>query len=268
MSKLKSNQALQGFTLVELSIVIVIIGFLVAGIAAGANMVKQAEIRSVITDLQSYQTAYNNFVAKYNAVPGDMSTASSFWTGGACASVDADCNGNGNGIIEAGSAVPGDEIRPALKELALANMISAGITALTDGTFAALSPGTNAPSSKISGAGYFLAQGNNPTAGVATMVDTLTTGFFPSTTNVVFIGKTTTGDNLLNSALIPEDAFSIDQKMDDGTISGGNFIGSITGNIMSFDGVDVSAGNCAALATGYYDIATGSAACVLGLGLN
>ncbi|MFI4984234.1 MAG: type II secretion system protein, partial [Rickettsiales bacterium] len=84
MSNQIKSSGSRGFTLVELSIVIVIIGFLVAGIAAGANMVKQAEIRSVITDLQSYQTAYNNFVAKYNAVPGDMTTASSFWTGNVC----------------------------------------------------------------------------------------------------------------------------------------------------------------------------------------
>jgi len=51
--KQKANKA--GFILVELSIVIIIIGFLVAGIAAGSNILKQAQLRSVIADIESLQ---------------------------------------------------------------------------------------------------------------------------------------------------------------------------------------------------------------------
>jgi len=285
MSNKIKSRATGGFTLVELSIVIVIIGFLVAGIAAGANMVKQAEIRSVISDLQSYQTAYNNFVAKYNAVPGDMTTSDSFWPAPSCGAVTV-CNGSGGGIIVVSNknGPAKDEVRPALKQLALANMISAGITPVAGAaavTVADLSPGTNAPSSKISGAGYFLAGGNPSIAAAVTVT-------FPSSTNVVYIGKAATGDNLVNSALTPQDAFSIDQKMDDATVanldsgssfslfnnanavmSDTTFTGAITGNIMVMDGADgVAQGSCLTPLGKTYNISNGSAACMLGLGLN
>jgi prepilin-type N-terminal cleavage/methylation domain-containing protein len=285
MSKQFKTRATQGFTLVELSIVIVIIGFLVAGIAAGANMVKQAEIRSVISDLQSYQTAYNNFIAKYNKAPGDMDTALSFWPT-TCSDTDdaAACNGNGNGKIEVG-ADDADEVRAALKHLALANMISAGIPVIplldTD-----LVAGTNAPTSKISGAGYFLVSGSPDQGG--TLVSK-----FGDSTNVVFLGKAATGDNLVNSSVKPEDAFSIDQKLDDAIVTGAvesspldiffpsanaaplvtptTFTGAITGNIRVINGADITVGtdDCVDDTDGAsYIVSTTTNACLLGLALN
>lgn len=256
MSKQFKLKTTQGFTLVELSIVIVIIGFLVAGIAAGANMVKQAQIRSVITDLQSYQTAVNNFKAKYNKLPGDIDTATSFWpSDGQCLETVAGnedvCNGDNNGGIDGKKVVSGDETRAALKHLALANMISAGIPVVPT-TIAPMVAGKNTPASKISGAGYYLVGGIFPIPGYGLI-------------NVVAFGKNNTVDtnNLLNyGALTPEDAFSIDQKIDDGTISGTNFLGSITGNLWVFDGGDVQAANdCSDLVANTYTIATTYTAC-------
>lgn len=207
MSKQFKTRKLQGFTLVELSIVIVIIGFLVAGIAAGSSMIKQAQIRSVISDISSYQTAMNGFKARFfNKVPGDMDTAESFWGAGICSDSTDFCNGNGNGIINKDTSSTGiDETRPALKQLALAGLISAGIPVVPN-TIVALQPGVNAPASKVSGVGYYLI--GNP----------------QGTANVLIIGKPTTaltaGDDLINSAFTPEDAFNIDQKLDDAIVVG------------------------------------------------
>ena len=62
----------QGFTLVELSIVIIIIGFLIAGISAGTSLIRQAGLSSVITDLTNYKMAVNMFKDKYGGLPGDL----------------------------------------------------------------------------------------------------------------------------------------------------------------------------------------------------
>ena len=66
----------EGFTLIELSIVIVIIGLIVAGVVGGQTLVLQAKIRSQISDFNKYKIAYNTFQLEYNAIPGDFNQAS------------------------------------------------------------------------------------------------------------------------------------------------------------------------------------------------
>lgn len=62
----------KGFTLVELSIVLIIIGVLVAGIISGREIIRQAEYRSVISDYERFVTAYNTFEGLYDRIPGDL----------------------------------------------------------------------------------------------------------------------------------------------------------------------------------------------------
>ena len=51
-----------GFTLVELSIVIVIIGLIVGGVLVGQDLIKSAEIRSQISQIEQYiVTLFNNY---------------------------------------------------------------------------------------------------------------------------------------------------------------------------------------------------------------
>ena len=252
-----------GFTLVELAIVIVIIGFLVAGIAAGSNMIRQAELRSLVTDLQAYQTAYNNFLGRYNAVAGDFNTASSFWSN--CATTtNTDCNGDGDGVIEHGTSTATNEPMHAWRHLALAGMISAGIQELAVGNTGTLTIGTEAPASKKSGVGFMMAGGG---ANIAAGATNPIVSPFGTSTNAVYMGRGGVATNaLIAGALTAEEAFNIDQKLDDGLVTGGNFAGATTGVIRSVDGSGATLGDCA---TGTnYDIDNTNSACVTGLALN
>ena len=89
--KVQSARSESGFTLVELSVVIVIIGLIVAGVVGGQSLVKSSKMNAQILDFNKFEVAYNAFKLEYDAIPGDMRNASSYWAGST--------NGDGNGRI-------------------------------------------------------------------------------------------------------------------------------------------------------------------------
>ena len=115
----------KGFTLVELSIVIIIIGFLIAGIAAGQSLIKQAALNKIITDAQSYTMIINSFKLKYGYYPGDSLNASAYWP--ACDPTPANCDGDGDGFVE----WPNEPFR-AWQSLALSGLISGTYNGTTE----------------------------------------------------------------------------------------------------------------------------------------
>lgn len=93
------NQA--GFTLVEISIVIVVIGLIVAGVVQGQTLIENARIKSTISEVEDYKAAYVIFKDKYRAHPGDFSLALSL---GAPFVQPQTGAGDGDGRIEANTA--------------------------------------------------------------------------------------------------------------------------------------------------------------------
>jgi prepilin-type N-terminal cleavage/methylation domain-containing protein len=63
----------KGFTLIELSIVLVIIGLLVGGILVAQSVVETAKITSQINQFQQLDIAASQFKNKYGQLPGDSS---------------------------------------------------------------------------------------------------------------------------------------------------------------------------------------------------
>ena len=99
-----------GFTLLELSVVLVIIGLLVGGVLVGRDLIKAAEIRAQISQIEEIKTAINTFKVKYGFIPGDMpptqASQMGFFTftgaqAGRGCSVEGVAFGNNDGIINA-----------------------------------------------------------------------------------------------------------------------------------------------------------------------
>lgn len=85
------KQKQQGFTLVEIAIVLVIIGLLLGGILKGQEMITQAKIKNVIADMSGVSAAMYGYQDRYKSLPGDDKSAGGRW--GSTAS------GNGDGVI-------------------------------------------------------------------------------------------------------------------------------------------------------------------------
>lgn len=138
----------QGFTLIELSVVIVIIGLIVAGIVAGQSLVKQAQLRGIVSDVSKYSSAHNTFILQYNARAGDMSNASDFWPGCNSGQTNAQCNGDGNRQVFVDTDLADNEALHYWQHLSLAKIINGSYsgTASSAGTWVATHvTGVNAP---------------------------------------------------------------------------------------------------------------------------
>ena len=72
------------FSLIELSIVLIIIGLLVAGITGGASLIESAKIRNFINEVNSWKQALYTFKVKYDRLPGDLNNDGFLggWCGG------------------------------------------------------------------------------------------------------------------------------------------------------------------------------------------
>ncbi len=92
----------QGFTLIEIAIVLVIIGLLLGGVLKGQELITSARVRNLISQQDGIKAAYLGFLDRYRALPGDYSQATTNITnvGTACGTGG---NGNGNGQVETGN---------------------------------------------------------------------------------------------------------------------------------------------------------------------
>lgn len=84
----------KGFTLVELSIVLVIIGLLIGGVIKGQSMIENAKIKRIISDTDGLVAAVYAYQDKFNALPGDDNSVGATATG-ACTTT-----GDGDGIFD------------------------------------------------------------------------------------------------------------------------------------------------------------------------
>lgn len=85
----------KGFTLVELSIVLVIIGLLIGGVLKGKSMIDNAKQKRVKGDVDGIVAATYNYQDKYGFLPGDDPTSIAVVP----LSVSGCTGGNGDGLF-------------------------------------------------------------------------------------------------------------------------------------------------------------------------
>ena len=127
---MESIRKQQGFTLVEIAIVLVIIGLLLGGILKGQEMITQAKIKNVIADFSGISAAYHGYVDRYKKIPGDDPCAGGAVTVGNCGTTTGRWTGatagSGNGIVGGAynSATATDESRLWWDHLRRAGFVS------------------------------------------------------------------------------------------------------------------------------------------------
>ena len=87
-----------GLTLIEVTIVLVILGVVVQSVLTGQELIRNARVRDVMVQQAAVEQAVLAFQDRYRAMPGDYDKASTTLP---CS--DGCLNGNGNGRVEAGT---------------------------------------------------------------------------------------------------------------------------------------------------------------------
>ncbi len=84
----------QGFTLLEIAIVMVIIGFLLVGIMNSQSVMRNARTKDIIKTVNEFSVAAQQFHARYGNWPGALQNATAL-----IPNLSATCVGNATGII-------------------------------------------------------------------------------------------------------------------------------------------------------------------------
>lgn len=196
----------RGFSLVELSIVLVILGLLTGGILSGQSLIKAAEMRKVTTSATQLQTSIYTFRDKYMALPGDMTNAYRFWgTQAGCTDTTlttanlTGCNGNGNGRID--DLTDGGEDLRAYQFMAYAGLIEGTYTGEPAPTGNKRQQGVNIPAAIMNRGSWWI-----------NWQEILQFG--KSGNNMHFGAEGATYP--IVATLSPQDLWNIDTKLDDG----------------------------------------------------
>ncbi len=205
------SAAQQGFTLVEMAIVLVIVGLLVGGILKGQEIVNNGRVKVQVAQIDAVKAAVQTFWDKFSFYPGDDPQAS------LQLGIDKSFNGDGNGIVATNTATPSadpdstgeaasTEPNAVWYELQSANLLS-GVE-------------TNSPGATASNTANFNMLGKMGTSYLTYADFSVPTGTGSSTANkmvrIAGIANPTVLTTANGPAMREQDAAQIDIKYDDG----------------------------------------------------
>ena len=132
------TQKSSGFTLVEISIVMIIIGLLIGGTFGGMKLVENMQVNKTVQDLKAVESAALTFRDTYGRLPGDMPNTAARLPN--CTDAPCATGGDGNRLIGAislgWSAIANtDENFTFWSHLQAADLLSVGVKNTLDMSF-------------------------------------------------------------------------------------------------------------------------------------
>jgi hypothetical protein len=199
--------------------VLVIIGLIVGGVLVGQDLIKAAEVRAGVGQIEKYEAAANTFRSKYNGLPGDIPNAGNFGLS------TTGVTGNGNGVLGRTADDANDfdgESAAFFRHLAQTNLIADSITG-ADFTAANVNAiAAYVPASRMGRGVLVMPYG---TGGL---------NYYMMGVMTVAAGQVTMPADDAGMAVI--DAFNFDTKLDDGNPSTGKVVAETN---MLVSGVDL-----------------------------
>jgi prepilin-type N-terminal cleavage/methylation domain-containing protein len=215
----------RGFTLIEMSIVLAIIGLIVGGILKGQEVVNNARVRAQASQIDKLRGALFTFQDAYTFLPGDYAGSTTLGTSTAC-------DGKGTGVVNDGTTSAmtdgatesaGTESYCAFVQLTAANQL-AGVQIGTAVTTTGIKTGSTVGAATI---GLYPAKLTNDfvifatfssqgvTAPMARLQQSLTTAALTTT----------------NYGISGSNAYQVDKKYDDGVPSSGSILAGSTSSL-------------------------------------
>lgn len=214
----KNNK--KAFTLIELSIVLIIIGLLIVAITSGSSLIRNAKLRSITNEAKQYQVAVNSFFMKFDKYPGDFNQNLG----------QGAYFGDQNDKIEWINGDDSNEGSIAWLQLTRANIlpdditkemfVTAKLNAITLDADATLNPIDHFPASSENSAGWIF--NSDGTDNYVQLVKAFESQFNHDGAVDGALNQPLIDENEKGGALTPTDAYSIDNKNDDGIRNAGD----------------------------------------------
>lgn len=230
---LNSTKLKHAFTILELSIVLIVIALIIGSIMVGQSLIRSSELQAVTTELGKYSQAVSNFTDKYQALPGDFSGATAIWgaahaTHATCITTTTGklttCDGDGDGRIvdHTTDAAPNitstyyEQFR-AWQHLANAQMIDGNYSGIATSANFTYTISTDIPTSKLTAAGWKIMTVSTRDLTIPNISEIVfDTGTYSGGEVLWFGGAYFEDTQRMTPVLSSREAYDIDIKLDDG----------------------------------------------------